>query len=122
MQALRLIVDRLFLGTNWPLGAEFWKDEASPMRKILDDYTVPLVKEALEKREKCLVDQDAESEGNTRTALDGLLKRTQDPTVLNDEVIAPICRYQCTKSLIRIPSKLINLLGAGRDAVRTNSL
>ncbi|KAF9475908.1 cytochrome P450 monooxygenase pc-3 [Pholiota conissans] len=96
MQGLRFTMDRIFWGSDWPLRAEFWKDKAAPMRRILDEFTMPLVEEALAQREMHLADKDTETESQKPTALENLLNHTQDPTVLNDEII--------------------NLLAAGRDS------
>lgn len=44
-------VERIGLGKDWPL-AELWKDQVKPFRKVIDDFTEPLTKAALEKRQR----------------------------------------------------------------------
>jgi hypothetical protein len=57
------------------------------MRKIMDEFTEPLMKEALATREKRLLEKDGKSlEGDETTLLEHLINRTQDPAVLKDEV------------------------------------
>ncbi|CAA7262215.1 unnamed protein product [Cyclocybe aegerita] len=77
-------------GTEWRL-FEFWKDKVTPLRKVMDAFTEPVIKEALEKEEREKEVKD-EEEG---TLLEYLVKQTQDPKILKDE--------------------LVNLLVAGRD-------
>ncbi|KAF8164307.1 cytochrome P450 [Pholiota molesta] len=77
-------------GPSWPL-QEFWGDKIKPLREIMDKFTEPVLMEALRKRNMNAdgkVDEDD-------TLLSHLIQRTQDVTVLKDE--------------------LLNLLVAGRD-------
>jgi len=76
---------RLGMGPNWPL-AEFWKDEVAPLRKAMDDFTGPVMEAALEKREKELSGQIDAKEGDETTLLAHLVKNTQDPKILKDQV------------------------------------
>lgn len=73
------------MGPNWPL-AEFWKDEVTPLRKAMDDFTGPVMEAALEKREKELSGQIDAKEGDETTLLAHLVKNTQDPKILKDQV------------------------------------
>lgn len=74
---------------------EFWKDTVTPLRKVIDEFTEPLLEEALAKKAK---NQDAkEGEDHGDTLLSHLVHQTEDRTVLIDE--------------------LLNLLVAGRDTV-----
>ncbi|KAF9475902.1 cytochrome P450 monooxygenase pc-3 [Pholiota conissans] len=87
-------VCRLNYGNEWPLW-EFWKDRVKPRRKVMDAFTEPLMIKALADREK-----EISGEGNSKseedvTLLSHLVRHTQDPIILKDE--------------------LINLLVAGRD-------
>ncbi|KAF8959368.1 cytochrome P450 [Flammula alnicola] len=87
---------RYSLGTDWPLGPDFWKNKVTPLRKIMDDFTEPLMKEALAKREERIFKKDSKSEdGEPAALLEHLVGQTQDPKILKDE--------------------LVNLLVAGRD-------
>ncbi|KIM42743.1 hypothetical protein M413DRAFT_444410 [Hebeloma cylindrosporum] len=85
---------RTGMGADWPF-AEFWKDEVIPLRKAMDAFTGPVMEAALEKREKELSGQIETKEGEETTLLAHLVKNTQDPKILKDQ--------------------LINLLVAGRD-------
>ncbi|PPQ87646.1 hypothetical protein CVT25_011484 [Psilocybe cyanescens] len=95
-EGLILSTKRLSMGPEWPL-AEFTKDKVLPLRRIMDDFTDPLMRMALAKREQDLSsDKDATTdEKEESTLLSHLVNRTQDPKILKDE--------------------LINLLVAGRD-------
>ncbi|KAF9471382.1 cytochrome P450 [Pholiota conissans] len=86
---------RYSLGSDWPLGDDFWKDRVSPMRKVMDEFTEPLMREALLFREKRLFEGEGKKEGEEAALLEHLVNHTQDPSILRDE--------------------LINLLVAGRD-------
>ena len=44
-----LTVFRSSLGKDWPL-FEFWSDKVAPLRKVMDNFTEPLMEEALAKR------------------------------------------------------------------------
>ncbi|KAF8185157.1 cytochrome P450 [Pholiota molesta] len=87
-------LSRLGYGPQWRL-AEFGKDKVKPLRKIIDEFTEPLMKKALERREREVsgeLDMKSEEDSNL---LAHLVRHTQDPKVLKDE--------------------LVNLLVAGRD-------
>jgi hypothetical protein len=45
----RVAVDRSALGNDWPL-FEFFSDKVAPFRRVMDDFTEPLMEDALEKR------------------------------------------------------------------------
>lgn len=75
---------RLSYNANWPL-LEFWKDAVKPARKVINDFTEPFIRQALEQREKELASQ-MEAKGEDETLLAHLVKHTQDPIVLQDEV------------------------------------
>ncbi|KAF9040810.1 cytochrome P450 [Panaeolus papilionaceus] len=85
-------------GRDWPF-FEFWKDEIVPLRKQIDAFTEPILKEALEKREQRLKNKasndDDKNDEEENTLLAHLVNHTQDPKILMDE--------------------LVNLLVAGRD-------
>lgn len=82
-------------GDEWPL-AEFWKDEILQERKLMDAFTEPLMLEALAKREADMRASE-KTENEDLTLLSHLVRHTQDPKVIQDE--------------------LVNLLVAGRDTV-----
>ena len=44
-----LTVIRSSLGDDWPL-IEFWADKVAPLRKIMDNFTEPLMEDALAER------------------------------------------------------------------------
>ena len=44
-----LTVARSSLGKDWPL-LEFWSDKVAPLRKVIDNFTEPLMEAALAKR------------------------------------------------------------------------
>jgi len=73
------------MGSDWPL-AEFWGDEVAPLRKAMDDFTRPVMEAALEKREKELSGQIDTKDGEETTLLAHLVKNTQDPKILKDQV------------------------------------
>ena len=45
----KLSVVRSSLGKDWPL-VEFWTDKVAPLRKVMDNFTEPLMEAALAKR------------------------------------------------------------------------
>ncbi|KAF9475912.1 cytochrome P450 monooxygenase pc-3 [Pholiota conissans] len=88
-------VCRMNYGNEWPLW-EFWKDEVKPQRRIIDAFAEPLLRKALEMREKETSGGGDESKDEEDvTLLAHLVRHTQDPNILKDE--------------------LVNLLVAGRD-------
>ena len=44
-----LAIERSSFGNDWPL-LEFWSDKVAPLRKVMDNFTEPLMEEALAKR------------------------------------------------------------------------
>lgn len=65
---------------------EFGKDKIKPLRKIIDEFTEPLMMEALKRLEKEVsgeMDKKSEEDSNL---LAHLVRHTQDPKVLKDEV------------------------------------
>ncbi|KAF9530962.1 cytochrome P450 [Crepidotus variabilis] len=87
-------IERTALGNDWPL-REFWKDTVSPLRKVMDDFTEPLMKESISKWEQEKAEGQVENEEEDLNLLAHLVRHTQDPKILQDE--------------------LVNLLVAGRD-------
>lgn len=85
---------RTMIGSNWPL-MEFWKDTVTPLRKVIDEFTEPLLDEALAKKQKNPDLKEEDDYGDT--LLSHLIHQTEDRTLLTDE--------------------LLNLLVAGRDTV-----
>jgi hypothetical protein len=94
-QSQLLVTSRSAYADEWPL-AEFWTDRIYPQRKILDNFTEPLMLEALAKRESSLKSAK-KGEDEDLTLLSHLVRHTQDPKIIQDE--------------------LANLLVAGRDTV-----
>ncbi|KAF8960252.1 cytochrome P450 [Flammula alnicola] len=89
-----LSVCRLGYGDDWPL-LELWGDRVKPLRKIMDGFTEPVMNEALARRERELQGGGDSKSDEDVTLLAHLVRHTQDPKILKDE--------------------LINLLIAGRD-------
>lgn len=67
---------RTGLAEEWPL-AEFFQDKILPLRKVMDDFTEPLMKKALAKREKELADNNNPDEQEAETLLAHLVNHTQ---------------------------------------------
>jgi hypothetical protein len=71
-EGLNLTVARSSLGNDWPLN-EFWSDKVAPLRKIMDNFTEPLMEDALAKRNlelsKGVDAKDDEEKGNLLTYL-----------------------------------------------------
>ncbi|KAK0502022.1 cytochrome P450 monooxygenase pc-3 [Armillaria luteobubalina] len=87
-------------GPSWPL-SELWADKVQPFRDVINDFVQPMLSEALARKNKGVksalgLDEDVES----MSLLDRLLQVTDNPKVVQDE--------------------LINILVAGRDT--TSSL
>ncbi|CAA7269186.1 unnamed protein product [Cyclocybe aegerita] len=89
---------RFGMGDEWQM-AEFLGDKIKPLRKVIDEFTKPLMKAALEKREKDLREKADEKNIEEDNLLAHLVKHTQDEKILKDE--------------------LVNLLVAGRDTTMT---
>jgi len=66
------------MGADWPL-AEFWKDNVTPLRKVMDEFMEPLIAAALAKRAKQLSGQIETKEEEETTLLAHLIKNTQGP-------------------------------------------
>ena len=74
-----LTVLRSSLGKDWPL-LEFWSDKVAPLRKIMDDFTEPLMEVALAKRNlELLMGEDAKNndENDNDNLLAHLVRHTQ---------------------------------------------
>ena len=69
-------MDRMGFGSEWPL-AEFWKDKIAPLRKVVDDFTGPVLAAALEKRERGLNQEKDVVNDEDLTLLAHLVKHTQ---------------------------------------------
>jgi hypothetical protein len=91
-----LTTSRSAFADEWPL-AEFWKDKVSPERKVIDNFTEPLMREALAKSVLKSSEWDDTFENEDLSLLSHLVRHTQDPKIIKDE--------------------LVNLLVAGRDTV-----
>ncbi|KAJ3503620.1 hypothetical protein NLJ89_g8348 [Agrocybe chaxingu] len=78
-------------GPEWSL-FEFWQDRIQPLREIIDNFTEPVIKEAID---RARVQDKGARRGEEGTLLEYMLQHTQDPQILKDEVV--------------------NLLVAGRD-------
>ncbi|PPQ70103.1 hypothetical protein CVT25_005608, partial [Psilocybe cyanescens] len=75
-EGLLLAAGRLSMGYEWPL-SEFTKDRILPLRKIMDDFTDPLMKMALAKREQDLSLDKTPDEKEEPTLLSHLVNHTQ---------------------------------------------
>ncbi|PPQ86768.1 hypothetical protein CVT25_012413 [Psilocybe cyanescens] len=98
-------VERIGLGKDWPL-AELWKDQVKPFRKVIDDFTEPLMKKALEKRESDLREKEKSTDAEDVedvTLLTHLVRHTQES--IWNRLYSPEFS----------PSQLVNLMVAGRD-------
>ena len=97
-------------GELWPL-REFWKDEISPHRQVIEEYVKPLMRNALSKKTAGYLDHKEEESGNLLTnlvvATDG--ERRQNKVLENTQIIETDTRA--------IQDELINILVAGRDTV-----
>ena len=71
-----LSMNRMGFGWEWPL-AEFWKDQVAPLRKVVDDFTSPVLAAALEKREQDLKQEKDAASDEDLTLLAHLVKHTQ---------------------------------------------
>jgi len=80
-EGLTLAALRTGRGAEWPL-SEFMKDKISPYRKIMDDFTEPLMEEALAERERELAGNNSSKEPQDQTLLAHLVRQTQDPQIL----------------------------------------
>lgn len=78
---------RLNYGETWRL-MEFWRDEVKPLREALDEFVTPLMNKALEKRTRDL-DADIKTTPEEDNLLAHLVRDTQDPQIIKDEVRLP---------------------------------
>ena len=68
---------RTGFGNDWPL-TEFWSDKVAPFRKVIDNFTEPLMEEALAKRNLELSKgADAKDDDEKGNLLEYLVKHTQ---------------------------------------------
>ncbi|KXN86976.1 Cytochrome P450 52A3-A [Leucoagaricus sp. SymC.cos] len=77
-----VVAQRAFMGTYWPL-LEFWKDTIMPYRKTLDRFVQPFLDKGFKEKET----RKTESEGLVETLLDYLVDKTEDQSVIRDELI-----------------------------------
>lgn len=92
-------MNRTALGQDWPL-AELFGDKVTPLRRVIDEFTTPLMDEAIanwRNIQSSKEDADVDEKEEDANLLAHLVRHTQDPKVLKDE--------------------LVNLLVAGRDTV-----
>ena len=72
-----LTANRTFLGNDWPL-REFWSDKVGSLRKVMDNFTEPLMDDALAKRNLELSKgADAKDDDENNNLLAYLVKHTQ---------------------------------------------
>ncbi|KAK0491658.1 cytochrome P450 [Armillaria novae-zelandiae] len=90
-RGMELIASRVQGGGTWPL-IEFWKDKVQSNREAVDRFIQPVLAKALDKKSKGI---EIESDEETMSLLDLLVRSTNDPKVIQDE--------------------LVNVLVAGRD-------
>ena len=70
-------VTRISLGHDWPL-LEFWSDKVAPLRKVMDNFTEPLMEDALAKRSLKLSEgADAKDDNENGNLLSYLVEHTQ---------------------------------------------
>lgn len=68
---------RARMGPNWPMG-EFWGDKIVPLRKTLEDFIEPPLRQALEqKKQRELVGDFKADESEGETLLENLVQETQ---------------------------------------------
>lgn len=84
-EALEVISVRERYGWVWPL-AEIFKDKSYEPMKIVNSYIEPIVKEALEKKRHSPIKEKGEEPSDEETLLDSLVRVTDDPVVLKDEM------------------------------------
>jgi hypothetical protein len=72
-----LAIERSSFGNDWPL-LEFWSDKVAPLRKVMDNFTEPLMEEALAKRKlKLSKGVDAKDDDENDNLLAHLVRHTQ---------------------------------------------
>ena len=68
---------RTSLGNDWPL-VEFWSDKVGSLRKVMDNFTEPLMEDALAKRNfELSKGADAKDDDEKGNLLEYLVKHTQ---------------------------------------------
>ncbi|KAK0462557.1 cytochrome P450 [Desarmillaria tabescens] len=90
---------RLQRGPSWPL-RELWADGVHPLRQVMNHFVQPMLSDAFDRKAKGVKPVDLEKDLENMSLLDRLVQDTDDPKVIQDE--------------------LINILVAGRDT--TSSL
>ena len=72
-----LTVVRSSFGGDWPL-LEFWSDKVAPLRKVMDNFTEPLMEDALSKRDfELSKGADVKDDNENGNLLAYLVKHTQ---------------------------------------------
>ena len=71
-----LTANRTSLSGDWPLG-EFWSDKVAPLRKVMDNFTEPLMEDALAKRIHELSNGTDAKDDENSNLLAYLVKHTQ---------------------------------------------
>jgi len=72
---------RAGLGADWAL-FEFKKDQVRPLRQIMDNFTEPLIREALEQRGRRLTQRTEAKVNEEENLLAHLVNRTQGLSIL----------------------------------------
>ncbi|KAJ3507902.1 hypothetical protein NLJ89_g6044 [Agrocybe chaxingu] len=85
LEAQAIISIRERYGWVWPL-AEIFKDKSAEPMRIVNSYIEPIVKEALAKK-RAPSEQEKLEENDNATLLDHLVRVTDDPVVLKDEIL-----------------------------------
>ncbi|KAK0458663.1 cytochrome P450 [Desarmillaria tabescens] len=73
-------------GHFWPL-YEIFSDKVKPHRRALDDFSRPMLDEALDRKAKGIKSGDAEKSVENMSLLDRLVEDIDDPKVIQDEII-----------------------------------
>ena len=68
------------MGAEWAL-TEFTRDKIVPFRSVMDEFTEPLMKAALENRQKEVLSGVKSADGQEETLLAHLVKNTQGDAV-----------------------------------------
>ncbi|PPQ86763.1 hypothetical protein CVT25_012408 [Psilocybe cyanescens] len=110
-EGLILAAVRTGLGREWPL-VEFGHDKITPLRKVMDEFTDPLMKMALAKREQDLADGIESKDKEEMTLLAHLVNHTQGQIIYTTTGFIELINPVDPKML---KDELINLLVAGRD-------
>ncbi|PPR04351.1 hypothetical protein CVT24_013203 [Panaeolus cyanescens] len=87
LEAQEVISIRERMGWAWPL-AEIWKDKSAEPMKVVNAYIEPIVQAALAKRRSMSPEEKEKTEvSDDDTLLDHLVRMTEDPVVLKDEIL-----------------------------------